>query len=712
MLSSPTAVFSAEAHSKPMVFHIPAGPEARTHVQYDKALSKYHLRTITETYEKFGSHSTKWDGPVRKYIKEYSAALTNDRGCVSDGKLYEDARIVVGLGCDDPMVELFAGNSYCNLNYMKEGLPLLEKSLNAFEHSRYPKAEALTLAKRLVIMHSDNPVLISDELSKKALKLYIKWMGDCLDDGGFKPGDDRIAIDLVLTGMRYQLTGHWKEVLKSTEGKGRAIPYAAKVIVGDAYMGVGWDARGNDFAYKVPPEGWKGLESNMRIAEKKLTDAWRSHPDFPEAPAYMIEVSMGLKGDKRDGLQTWFNRAVAVQMDFMPAYDAIERALLPWWFGSPQELYDFGALCLKTKRFDTCVPEQFLSMINRATSALVYEEDDNYDKWLRLPASVKYMDALCDGYTAADPSNAAKWQSRKAAAAWYRGDYSVAQKLFRALGDKLDGDTFHSYSDTDPEVARSESFALGGSAAEQIKQAKALVASGSYADSIAIYEAILHNPRTESEAVPYVKRKLAGTRMASLLTAGKYVDIRSSDDLTGWRSLPQNRWKVSGDGEVNGKIEGDTPVDNLVLQTDCPVGFRWQITGDAEANSASGRNPRAGVCWNFNNVSIKGVVCVLFQASKGKIIISDFDQIAKTIDCPSLKPVNHFDVRMWDGELRIAVNGVLLPDGFKVDLNPKWNTASVGLGGEDFNEACSARFSNVRLRLLADKSQLEAAPAN
>ena len=74
----------------------------------------------------------------------------------------------------------------------------------------------------------------------------------------------------------------------------------------------------------------------------------------------MIIVAQGLHGDAR----LWFDRAVAVEMDYMPAYTAMFNALRPMWGGSYGAMYKFGLECAETKRFDTDVPVVLISVLN------------------------------------------------------------------------------------------------------------------------------------------------------------------------------------------------------------------------------------------------------------------------------------------------------------------------------------------------------------
>jgi len=131
---------------------------------------------------------------------------------------------------------------------------------------------------------------------------------------------------------------------------------------GNGYLGAAWQARTGGWAHEVTEAGWEGWRHNLAKARIHLTKAWELNPRDPAAAANMIEVAMGDKGDKQE-MRRWFDRSVAAVMDYYDAYRALIWGLRPRWLGSHEEMLLFGDECLKTGRFDTCVPYQYLSIV-------------------------------------------------------------------------------------------------------------------------------------------------------------------------------------------------------------------------------------------------------------------------------------------------------------------------------------------------------------
>lgn len=85
------------------------------------------------------------------------------------------------------------------------------------------------------------------------------------------------------------------------------------------------------------------------------------HPEFPEAATEMLTVCMGEGSDEEEA---WLERAVAAEIDYVPAYTRMLRGpLLPRWGGSHEAMLDLGRRCLDSGRFGTALPAIFLEAV-------------------------------------------------------------------------------------------------------------------------------------------------------------------------------------------------------------------------------------------------------------------------------------------------------------------------------------------------------------
>src|SRR5438552_1408112 len=137
---------------------------------------------------------------------------------------------------------------------------------------------------------------------------------------------DEPAIKL-LEGIAVYFTNAYIDGKCKVEG---TEPWMLNLIGGVYHIQAAWAARGRGFADTVTPEGCQGFGRHLAAARQCLNKAMALEPKFPEAAAYMIEVSMG----QDDGQERiWFDRAVAAQIDYLPAYQYLRWALRPRWGG-------------------------------------------------------------------------------------------------------------------------------------------------------------------------------------------------------------------------------------------------------------------------------------------------------------------------------------------------------------------------------------------
>ncbi len=150
----------------------------------------------------------------------------------------------------------------------------------------------------------------------------------------------------------------------------------------------GWRGTGG-WAGEVTEAGWEGWQQNLAKARAHLTKAWELNPSDPAAASYMIEVTMGDGGDKQE-MRRWFDRSVAAQMDYWNAYRSLLWALRPRWSGSHEEMLQFADECLRTGRFDTCLPYYYLMTVDDISS----EEKDHKAIYERPEISQNFRLAL------------------------------------------------------------------------------------------------------------------------------------------------------------------------------------------------------------------------------------------------------------------------------------------------------------------------------
>jgi hypothetical protein len=107
-------------------------------------------------------------------------------------------------------------------------------------------------------------------------------------------------------------------------------------------------------------EELKAFRDGIAVARKAYEEAWRLHPELPNASSMIIE-NCGCLGD--EDMRLWFDRAVAVEMDRPKPYMSYILFSRPRWGGSVEKLFDFAESCYQTQRHDTRVPFFYVTIM-------------------------------------------------------------------------------------------------------------------------------------------------------------------------------------------------------------------------------------------------------------------------------------------------------------------------------------------------------------
>jgi hypothetical protein len=77
---------------------------------------------------------------------------------------------------------------------------------------------------------------------------------------------------------------------------------------------------------------------------------------------------MGAGESLNEKERDWFDKAVAAQFDYEPAYSSYLWASRPRWAGRSGGMYDFGVECAGTHRYDTRVPRFYMRVLHDIAS--------------------------------------------------------------------------------------------------------------------------------------------------------------------------------------------------------------------------------------------------------------------------------------------------------------------------------------------------------
>jgi hypothetical protein len=126
------------------------------------------------------------------------------------------------------------------------------------------------------------------------------------------------------------------------------------LIRGRYYIKFAWQARGNGFADSVSADAWKLFAERLDLAQEALENSWKLRP-MEETAIEFLKLELG-QGKGRQRMEKFFQWAMLLNTN---SYDACIQKLnylYPRWYGSPEEMLQFGWECVDSKTWGGNVP--------------------------------------------------------------------------------------------------------------------------------------------------------------------------------------------------------------------------------------------------------------------------------------------------------------------------------------------------------------------
>jgi hypothetical protein len=153
----------------------------------------------------------------------------------------------------------------------------------------------------------------------------------------------------------------------------------ADFIKATFYIQYAWKARGNGNANQVTEEGWRLFKERLDIAQKALEHAWSLDPQDPQIPTLMISVVLGQQTGRPE-MEKWFARAMKADPNNYQACRAKLHFLLPEWYGSRDDMLEFGRQCVVSTNWGGHVPLTLVDAHSEFDRTLSRSDRDVY--WL------------------------------------------------------------------------------------------------------------------------------------------------------------------------------------------------------------------------------------------------------------------------------------------------------------------------------------------
>jgi len=330
----------------------------------------WNLKTLVEPYELAGHKNPKWDGPAKLALSEFARCRSMIFGTNEPWAeiISTNAAAAVGEGCSDPMVNyLYVKFALNQTNSSKTFCAAYYKVAMDLQNSSYPSIRRFYAAQRAVDQlfytygYGDSNIYMKDPIYVDVMPLIGPNLLAALNDKTMPALEAFEACDAGLAAIKGEGIpdyAAYSQAYHCVEGpifENWPNAYSSWLLKGEAYVQLAWAARGIGLANTVTPEGWKTFNDRLAVAENALTNAWQLNPNDSRIADHMLEVELG-QGKDRDRMELWFNRAISLNACDYDACKAKLNYLQPKWYGSIDDMLQFGRECATNTQWGGNVP--------------------------------------------------------------------------------------------------------------------------------------------------------------------------------------------------------------------------------------------------------------------------------------------------------------------------------------------------------------------
>jgi hypothetical protein len=399
----------------------------------------WNLKTLVDAYQKAGYTNPKWDDSAKRALTELarirSQTTTSNETWVLI--ISNNCAAAVDAGCDDPMIR------YLYLRYCTSGSGSKKAIADAYckaaqdlEKSSYPNIRKYYACERAA------QALASAFGYGTNMPPEYKRMGiwgnsatnllNALSDRTIPPEEFYDASHEMLeeykgSKKQYSDMYHCMEDRFPNDWK---TDTSILLLKGEAYIQMGWHARGGSYADKVTSEGWKLFGERLAVAESALTKAWQLNTNDPRIAVTMMKLELG-QGQGRDRMELWFQRAMALDPNDYDACNSKLWYLEPKWYGSVNDMLAFGRECVQNKKWGGHVPLILLDA--HVAIHQEFTEASGKTNYWKQPAVWLDLKSAFERFFELNP-DAIGWYHNYARYAYQAGDWAAFNKLIPKLG--------------------------------------------------------------------------------------------------------------------------------------------------------------------------------------------------------------------------------------------------------------------------------------
>ena len=353
---------------------------------------QWNLDTLVGDYEQHGHHDAKWDSSARVALETFARMRVTG---TADEKLISDlglaAKSAVTNGCDDPMIK-----------YLYARFVPLPQNHTSQDHAELYRsaAEAMSQSERPPIRKFYAALRAAESFnlgSASTLSEVHKWRGEAkrfliavANDKETPAGEVYDAWDALLQSTPKNKVDHDDLYLALDPLVFKNWPSDPSLLLlkGQFYTDYAWEARGSGFANAVSNQGWQLFATRLEIAEAALNKAWKLNPQDARIARQMITVEL-CQGQGRPRMEQWFQRAMSLDPNYYDACYAKLHYLQPKWYGSSEDMLEFGGECVNSSKWGGHIPLILLDAHELISAPLDREARSKYFRRPEVWADLK-----------------------------------------------------------------------------------------------------------------------------------------------------------------------------------------------------------------------------------------------------------------------------------------------------------------------------------
>jgi len=510
---------------------------------------------------------------VIDFVKKVARVVTvdadkNGRQIIPDMIARVEQIMPQDIATADPMLNLFIAMVYSWVDGPKAFM-FADAAVKRFSESDYPARFAVNAH---ILRTSTYPKKVGRRRThvNQQTEAVLYWL---TQDLRLTPDQYRVAIWPIKTMFlehKGKSNGQLRDIVDVIQNEKRIPEYLKQIALGYAHNRMAWNSRGGGYANSVTQGGATEFERSQRKALVHLKNAHRINPNFPHAAHLMMDIAR--TGNVNEPIREWFQASIAAQFDYLPAYDSMLFYLYPRWHGSPEQMIEFGRMCLKSERYDTSVPYFFISAINQAVSQSsrnpftaarqIYVDDPKLygDVKRCLMSYMNRPDMPVEG-----GFSKKRLLSKLAGFAVNALKYDEAKSYFDQIGNDIDRISFNeALVPLTPKNARAmvEVMTGGGDSVKRAGQAAIVISrlsGGDLLETNALQEIVklgLENATNEHQRIYWQSMLRVGERFEKF-NNGKWVDNWFCDEMAAWHSMQYSYVEFESDNSMLIDTRGD-----------------------------------------------------------------------------------------------------------------------------------------------------------